>query len=51
MNKIETALDTIKGKDETWKEVFARVDKTRGLDTKTLTKVVVAIVEKLDTEP
>ncbi len=48
MNKIEEALDTIKSKDETWADVFARINKTRGVDIKTLTKVVICILEELD---
>jgi len=47
MNKIEEALGTVKSDKETWKEAFARVDKTRGLDHKTLTKVIISIVEEL----
>jgi len=48
---FDEALGTIKGDNETWKVVFARINKTRGMDLKTLTNVVIAILEQLDKKP
>ena len=48
MNAIEEALGTIRGENEDWTDVFARVNSERGLDLKTVTKVVISILETLD---
>ena len=47
MLTVEEALGTYKGKDESWADVFARINKTRGLDTKTLARVIICILEEL----
>jgi hypothetical protein len=46
--KVEEILGTIKGEHESWKDVFNRVDASGGIDIKTLTKVVIYILEELD---
>lgn len=48
MNKLETILGTVKGENESWQDVFARVDATGGIDIKTLTKVVIYLLEEQD---
>jgi hypothetical protein len=47
MNKIEEILGTTKGEYETWADVFKRIDEANGIDVRTLTRVVVAILEGL----
>ena len=46
--KIEEALHTIKGNNETWKDVFTRLDSAGCIDIKTLTNVIICILEELD---
>lgn len=46
--KIEEILGTLKGDNETWAQVFARVDTQGGIDIKTLTKVVIYLLEEQD---
>jgi len=48
MNNIENILGTIKGETESWEDVFKRVDKEGGIDLKTLTKIVIYLLEKQD---
>jgi hypothetical protein len=48
MIKVEEALKTTKDKNETWQDVFDRINKYRGIDVKTLTNVVIAILEELE---
>ena len=45
---IYEALGTIKSEDETWQNVFDRLNATRGIDHKTLIKVIIYILEQLD---
>lgn len=49
--KVEDALGTLKGEDETWGDVFDRINTERGVDVKTIFKVLVCILEELDTKP
>ena len=49
MNKIEEILGTTK-ENETWADVFKRIDAVNGIDVRTLTRVVVAILEELDVQ-
>lgn len=46
--RIEDVLGTVRGEKETWQDVFARINKTRGLDLKTLANVIIYILEELD---
>jgi len=46
--KIEEILQTTKSEHETWADVFKRIDETRGIDHKTLTNVVIYLLEKQD---
>jgi len=48
MKKVETALDTFKGDNESWTDVFARVNTEAGVDHKTMIKVIISILEVLD---
>jgi hypothetical protein len=48
VSNIEDILGTMIEPDESWKSVFARVDAMGGLDVKTLTKVIIYILERLD---
>lgn len=48
MNKIEEILGTVKESNETWEDVFKRIDSGGGIDFKTITKIVVYILGELD---
>jgi len=50
MNNLDTILGTTKSEHETWADVFKRIDEARGVDLKTLTKVVVYILGELDVQ-
>ncbi len=45
--EVEKALGTIKGND-TWKQVFDRINVNRGIDLKTVTDVLICILEDRD---
>jgi len=47
---VEEALGTTKSIEESWKDVFARINKTRGIDIKTLVNVIISILEELDVQ-
>ena len=46
--KFELALGTVKQEGETWNDVFARLNKERGVDHKTVIAVLICIMEELD---
>ena len=45
---IYEALGTTKTDNETWTELFDRLNSTRGIDIKTIIKVLIYILEQLD---
>ena len=44
-SEIESVLGTIRLPKETWPQVFARVNSEHGMDIKTLTAVIIILLE------
>ena len=44
-DRIEEILGTTKGKNETWKDVFNRINSERGFDPKTLVLILATILD------
>ena len=48
MNNLETILQIHREPDEDWQSVFQRLDSYGALDFKTLTKVVIYLIERIE---
>ena len=49
-DRIEEILGTTKGKNETWKDVFNRINSERGFDPKTLVLILATILDNEETK-
>ena len=48
MHKVARILGTVKSKEESWEQLFARANKEGGVDVKTIIAILVVILEELD---